>query len=186
MRLVVGLGNIGSEYDNTRHNMGFILLDSIATKYSVNINKDKFGGKYGNFIYNEEKVILLKPQKYINLSGEVLIEYVNYFKVDISDILIINDDLDMDFGKIKLKTQGSSGGHNGLKNIELHLKTKKYNRLKVGISNNKKIDTKDYVLGKFNNEEKKILCDLKFEVLNIFEDYMNMNFDILMNKYNKK
>ena len=137
MKLIVGLGNPGKEYENTRHNMGFVMIDEIASSLNCNINQEKFGGLYTKVNIGGENIILLKPQKYINLSGEVIQKYVDYFKIDISDILIISDDLDMPVGKIKLKLSGSSGGHNGLKNIELHLKTKNYKRIKIGISNNK-------------------------------------------------
>lgn len=182
MKLIVGLGNPGKEYEKTRHNMGFMCIDKFAKKNNVEINKNKFDGLYTEFVYQNEKVILLKPMKYINLSGEVIKKYVDFFKIDINDILIISDDLDMPFGKLKLKLQGSSGGHNGLKNIELHLKTKEYKRIKIGISNNKDIDTKDYVLGKITDntlleETIKIVC-------NALEDYFKLSFDNLMNKYN--
>ena len=135
-------------------------------------------------IENEE-VILLKPQKYINLSGEVVIKFVKYYKINIDDILIINDDLDIELGKYKLKYKGSSGGHNGLKNIELHLGTQQYKRLKIGISNNKLLDTKDYVLGKLSSDEKLKLQTVINISSEIIDDYLHINFDKLMNKYNK-
>ena len=186
MKLIVGLGNIGKEYENTKHNVGFIMIDSIATSYNVEITKEKFGGKYIDFIYNDEKIILLKPQHYINLSGETVKEYVKFFKIPVEDILIISDDLDMELGKIKIKLKGSSGGHNGLKNIELHLKTNEYKRIKIGISNNKNIDTKDYVLEKFNSDELVVINKVKLMMPEIFRDYINGSFDNLMNKYNRK
>lgn len=186
MKLIVGLGNIGNEYLNTRHNIGFMAIDKIADKYNVQIDKEKFGGKYTKFKIDDEDIILLKPQRFINLSGEVLINYVNYFKVDVDDILVLCDDLDLEVGKYKLKLKGSSGGHNGLKNIELHLKTNLYKRLKIGISNNKNIDTKDYVLGKITKEEQNKLDDILNIAPNIFDDFLNMSFDKLMNKYNHK
>lgn len=182
MKLIVGLGNPGKEYEKTRHNMGFMCIDKFAKKNNVEINKNKFDGLYTEFVYQKEKVILLKPMKYINLSGEVIKKYVDFFKIDINDILIISDDLDMPFGKLKLKLQGSSGGHNGLKNIELHLKTKEYKRIKIGISNNKDIDTKDYVLGKITDNT--LLEETIKTVCNALEDYFKLSFDNLMNKYN--
>ena len=186
MKLIVGLGNPGKEYENTRHNMGFIMIDKFANKYNVEINKSKFNGLYTDLLINNEKVILLKPQSYINLSGEVIRKYIDFFKIDINDIFVISDDLDLDFGTYKLKSSGSSGGHNGLKNIELHLATRDYKRLKIGISNNKNIDTKDYVLSKFTNTDKEIIDKLSIDILNILDDYFNINFDKLMNKYNTK
>ena len=184
MKLIVGLGNPGKEYENTRHNIGYIFLDYFADVHKISIDKEKYNGLYVQTIINNEKVILLKPLSYMNLSGEVVKKYVDYFKINIDDILIINDDLDMVFGKIRLRPDGSSGGHNGLKNIALHLGTEKFKRLKVGISNDKSIDTKDYVLGKFSKEEKKAINELKEEISNILFDFISTDFDKLMCKYN--
>ena len=156
MKLIVGLGNPGKEYENTRHNMGFMAIDRFAGKHNVSITKNKFDGLYEELMINSEKVILLKPQRYINLSGEVIKKYVDFYKIDINDILIISDDLDLNIGTYKLKPKGSAGGHNGLKNIEFNLKSQEYKRLKIGISNDKTIETKDYVLGAIKNENMKI------------------------------
>lgn len=186
MKLIVGLGNPGKEYENTRHNIGFQTIDLFAQKLGITISKIKFNGLYVEILIHGEKVILLKPQAYINLSGEVIHKFVDFYKIKISDILIIHDDLDLEIGTFKLKKKGSSGGHNGLKNIELHLKTQEYPRIKIGISNNKSIDTKDYVLGKLSNSEKEILNQIKLEVLSVLDDYFHMSFDNLMNKYNRK
>lgn len=186
MKLIVGLGNIGKEYENTRHNIGFMAIEEIAKFYNVSFTQKKFGGTYATFFYKNEKVMLLKPERFINLSGEVIKAFVDYFAIEIEDIFVIHDDLDMPVSKIKLRLKGSSGGHNGLKDIERNLKTSEYKRLKIGISNNKNIDTKDYVLGKFSNDD----CEKIKEVLkimpNIIEDYFSMSFDALMNKYNHK
>lgn len=184
MKLIVGLGNPGREYEKTRHNIGFMCIDELARRFQVDININKFNGLYNQFTYNNEKIILLKPQKYMNLSGEVVRDYVNYFKIDIQDILIICDDLDTPVGTYRLRYKGSSGGHNGLKNIEMHLSTKEYKRIKIGISNNKNIDTKDYVLGKFSIEEIKLISPIINQMPKIIEDYLNMSFDSLMSKYN--
>lgn len=184
MKLIVGLGNIGREYDNTRHNVGFKALDQILNKYNIELDKNKFDGYYTKTVINNEQVILLKPAKYMNLSGEVVRKYVDFFKIEIDDILIISDDLDQEVGKYKLKQKGSSGGHNGLKDIERHLGTDKYKRLKIGISNNKLIDTKDYVLGKISKEENEILDKIYKIIPNIIEDFIILDFDSLMSKYN--
>lgn len=185
MKLIVGLGNPGREYENTRHNIGFMAIDKIAHKNNVIINREKFGGLYAELMINGEKILLVKPQRFINLSGEVIKKYINFYKIDIENILVISDDLDLEVGKFKLKLKGGSGGHNGLKNIEYHLKTKEYKRLKIGISNNKKIDTKDYVLGKLSKEEQTELMRILDLIPNIFDDYLKLTFDNLMNQYNK-
>lgn len=186
MKLVVGLGNIGKEYEGTRHNIGFMAIDEIAQAYHISIEKEKFGGKYEIINLNGEKIILLKPQHFINLSGEVIQKFVNFYDISISDILILCDDLDLPVGSFKLRYQGGSGGHNGLKNIELHLKTQQYKRMKIGISNNKNMDTKDYVLGHFSKEEKEKIKKILDLIPQIFEDYLSMSYDNVMNKYNRK
>ena len=154
MKLIVGLGNPGKKYEKTRHNIGFMMLDKYVDKKNIMDKWSlKFNGLYIQTEINKNKVIFLKPQSFMNLSGGVVKKYVDYFKINIEDILIISDDLDLNIGNFKLKDKGSSGGHNGLKDIENNLGTNEYKRLKIGISNNKNIDTKDYVLGKINSDE---------------------------------
>lgn len=186
MKLIVGLGNPGREYEKTRHNIGFQMIDKFAKELGVSINKSKFNGLYGEVLINGEKVVLLKPQSYINLSGEVIRSFVDFYKISINDILIIHDDLDLSVGTYKIKQKGSSGGHNGLKNIELHLGTQEYKRIKVGISNNKNIDTKDYVLGKISKEETEKIVEVQNIVLSILNDYFKISFSDLMAKYNHR
>lgn len=186
MKIIVGLGNKGEEYINTRHNVGFMVIDAFLKEKGIDKFKKKFGGLYCEYTLNNEKIIFIKPQEYINLSGMVLKKYVDYYNIDIPDILVINDDLDLELGNYKLKSSGSSAGHNGLKNIEHYLNTNEYKRLKIGISNNKNIDGKDYVLGKFNNEELKILQGVIENVVKIIDDYLNISFIDLMSKYNRK
>ncbi len=186
MKLIVGLGNPGSEYEDTRHNIGFQLLDYLSSKKGIEINKSKFNGLYGEFFINGEKVFLLKPLSYMNLSGSVVSKFVTFFKISLDDILIIQDDLDMNLGKIKIVYNSSSGGHNGIKDIEKCLGSRKYARLKIGISNDKSIDTKDYVLGKFNEEEQVILRKNYEKLINVIEDFCSIGLDRLMSKYNNK
>lgn len=184
MKLIVGLGNPGLEYEQTRHNMGFMCVDELAKDLNVELNKNKFNGLYAQVNIKGEKVILLKPQSYINLSGEVISKFVNYYKIDIKDILIIVDDMDLEIGKYKLRYKGGSAGHNGLKNIELLLKTNEYKRLKIGISHNNLPDAKDYVLGKLTKEEKEKIKPIIKNIYNIVNDFIDLSFENLMNKYN--
>lgn len=182
MKLIVGLGNPGKEYENTRHNIGFMVIDNYLKNEKF---KTKFNGMYLKKVINNEEVIFLKPLSYMNLSGEVVKKYVNYFKINLNDLLIISDDLDMPCFKIKLKYKGSSGGHNGLKNIIQNINTEEFKRLKIGISNNLNIDTKSYVLSKFNQEELEKLHK-KFEITNnIINDFINLDFEKVMSKYNE-
>lgn len=184
MKLVVGLGNPGDEYKDTRHNIGFCVLDNYLGQ---NVKwKNRFDGLYYEKLIEGEKVIFLKPQLYMNLSGIVVKKYVDYYKISLDDILVINDDLDLYMAVYRLRPSGSCGGHNGLKNIERYLGSKDYKRLKIGIANDKEIDTRDYVLGKFSYNEKVKLENILPIVNNIIDDFFVLDFTILMNKYNHK
>ena len=186
MYLIVGLGNPGKEYENTRHNIGFMILDNYVNSKNLGLFKSKDNGLFLKTKVKGEDIVFLKPQSYMNLSGEVVRKYVDFYKIDIDDILIISDDLDLTLGNFKLKSTGSSGGHNGLKNIEQHLSTRDYKRFKIGISNSKDIDTKDYVLGKLSKVEKEQLDEIKTKSITILDDYLDLEFSKLMNKYNQK
>ncbi|MDD2625754.1 MAG: aminoacyl-tRNA hydrolase [Tenericutes bacterium] len=184
MKMIVGLGNPGILYKNTRHNIGFYFLDSFCKNNNISMKNRKFFGNYSITTIKNTKVLFLKPLKYINLSGEVIKKYCDFYKISIDDILIIHDDMDIEVGNIKLKASGSSAGHNGLKNIELCLNTKDYKRLKIGISKNKLIESKDYVLGKYSEEEKNIFENLENTINDIILDFLDLDFNILMSKYN--
>lgn len=186
MKLVVALGNPGDDYVNTRHNTGFYMLDLYLESKGLIHYKSKFNGLYVMASVHGEKVIFLKPQSFMNLSGEVVKKFVDFYKLDVADVFVIHDDLDIPLGSFKLKPSGSSGGHNGLKNIEAHLKTQKYKRLKIGISHVDKEDTIDYVLGKFTKDEQEIMEKLSIIIGNLLDDFFNLEFDTLMNKYNRK
>ena len=187
MKLIVGLGNPGKEYQNTRHNMGFNLIDSYLDYKKIDENwSSKFDGKYLQTTIGREKVLFLKPQTYMNLSGDSVRKIVDYYQIDINDILVVSDDLDLLVGNFKLKMSGSCGGHNGLRDIENKLGTTDYKRLKIGISNNKELDTKDYVLGTFSKAEKDTLNQLYKELCPVVDDYFSMTFGDLMSKYNRK
>jgi PTH1 family peptidyl-tRNA hydrolase len=187
MKLVVGLGNPGSDYEKTRHNIGFNFLDFYLEKKFGNI---KWTSKFDGLIYeariNNQKVIFLKPQTFMNLSGNSVRKVVDFFNINIDDIIVVSDDLDLNIGNFKLRASGSSGGHNGLKDIESKIGSSSYKRLKIGISKVNNVDTKDYVLGNFNSSENKILSDIFNELVNVMDDYFDLEFSNLMNKYNRK
>lgn len=183
IKLIVGLGNPGKEYEKTRHNVGFMAIDYFTANRNIKFDREKFSGIYSEERIGDDKIIYLKPQKYMNLSGEVVADFVKFYKINIEDILIISDDLNLPLGKVRIRPQGSSGGHNGLKNIELHLATQNYKRLRVGIGNEFK-DMKDFVLGKFTKEDTKILEDTIVKINKILGDYLTHNFEELMSKYN--
>ena len=184
MKMIVGLGNPGKEYELTRHNVGFMVVDSYAKAYHIDKFKEKFSGLYAKIYHNGEYFILLKPLSYMNLSGTVVKRFATFYKIKPEDILVVHDDLDLPVGKIKIKSKGSSGGHNGIKNIIENLNTELFPRLKIGISKNNNIDTIDYVIGKFNNTDIKVINKLIEITPSIIDDFLDNNIDKVMNKYN--
>ena len=185
MKLVVGLGNPDNKYDNTRHNVGFMLLDYIFSKDSFSLNKKMNAMEYITNI-NGEKVVAIKPTTYMNLSGDAVVKYLNFYKLEVSDMIVVQDDLDMPIGNIKLLFNRGDGGHNGIKDIVLKTGSKSFLRLKIGIGKPILIDTKDYVLGKFSGEDKNILDNVFVRLRDIFYDYISMNVNNLIQKYNSK
>ncbi len=182
MKLVVGLGNPGKEYINTRHNVGFMILDNYlgeSIKWS-----SKFESLYYELNIKGDKYIFLKPQTYMNLSGKAVYQFMKFFKLSHKDILVIQDDLDLPVGKIRLKIDSSAGGHNGIKDIINAIGTQDFIRLKVGISNNKLIDTKDYVLSTFGKADMDLLWNNTNAYRDIIENFDYNSIDSLMNKYN--
>ena len=182
MKLVIGLGNPGKEYENTRHNVGYMFLDYITNNAKFLVNKKMLAMEYETVI-NREKVLFIKPTTFMNMSGEAVSKYAQFYKVDLADILVIQDDLDMDTGKYKLLYNRGDGGHNGIKNIIANLGSKAFLRLKIGISK-ADIETKDYVLGNLNAEEKKIILKTFESLKEFILDYVSLNKDLLMGKYN--
>ena len=182
MKLIVGLGNRGNEYRKTRHNVGFMVIDNYANEKLLSF-KNKFNGLYATFNFKREKIILLKPQTYMNLSGDCVLEFKNYFNLNEEDIFVIYDDINFKTGDYKLKKNGSSGGHNGINDIIKKLGTSEIKRLKIGISKNE-FDLKNYVLSNFSEYEDKILNNLFKIKNNIIDDFMKVDFEKLMSKYN--
>lgn len=154
MHLLVGLGNIGREYEFTRHNFGFLLLDKIISDYNLVLQSKKFKSEIFTGEINRQKIIAIKPQTFMNLSGNAVLEVANFYKILPENIIVFHDDLDLVLGKIKVKVGGGNAGHNGLKSLD-EMIGKNYMRLRLGISRplNKEFETSDYVLGKFTREE---------------------------------
>ncbi|MDQ0150243.1 aminoacyl-tRNA hydrolase [Eubacterium multiforme] len=183
MFLIVGLGNPGSKYDNTRHNIGFEAIDYIAKKYNIDINRKKFKGEYGEGFIGSEKVILMKPTTYMNLSGECVREVLDFYKLTNEDMLVIYDDISLDIGKIRIRGKGSAGGHNGIKSIIAHVGSDEFSRIKIGVGQPKE-DLVNYVLGKFSKEEKEVLEE-SLEVSKLATDtIIKEDISSAMNKYN--
>lgn len=183
MKLVVGLGNPGKQYEKTRHNCGFRAIDFYATKNNLTF-KNKFNSLYIENVVNNEKIILVKPQTFMNLSGSAVKKFVDFYNIDLEDLIIIYDDIDFKTGIFKIKRNGSSGGHNGVKNIIDNLKTEEIQRIRIGISKNE-IPLIDYVLGKFSKEDNKIIDSILPIISDVIDDFSNKNIDKLMEKYNK-
>lgn len=167
MKLIVGLGNPGRQYKKTRHNVGFQVIDLFLKNNNV---KEKYEPRFEGFLSQYEQTIFLKPTTYMNLSGNSIYKVLNYFKIEIDDILVIVDDINLEVGSIRLRESGSSGGHNGLKSIENILKTNVYKRLRVGIG--KEEDVTKHVLSKFSKEERKELESDYIKVLNVIEAFI--------------
>ena len=183
MKLIVGLGNPGKEYTNTRHNVGFMALNYFPGN---NFDKEKYNALYYKTKIDNEDVIFIKPLTYMNLSGLAVSKFANFYKIEPKDILIIQDDLDLPLGTLKLKYKSTSGGHNGIKSIIQELGTDEVPRLKIGISNNKLMDTKDYVLNKFNSEELKVIENNYPKIKKIVETFIKYDIIECMSRYNSK
>ncbi len=183
MKLIIGLGNPGKEYENTRHNIGFMVLD----RYLKNVDyREKFQAKYYKTTLYGEIVYFVKPLTYMNLSGISVKEFVRFFNISIADILVIQDDLDQPFGKYKLKKNSSSGGHNGIKSIINELKSDEFIRLKIGIKNDTLKDAANFVLNKFTSQELNIIEDMFPEYIEIIDSFIKYGSDKTMNNYNTK
>ena len=184
MKMIVGLGNPGLEYENTRHNIGFMVIDDYAKKYNISNFKEKFNGLYVKVFRENDSFILLKPLSFMNLSGTVIRKYADFYKIKPEDILIIQDDLDLPIGKIKIKYKGSSGGHNGIKNIIENLNTEVFPRFKIGISKSNDVSYRDYVLGKLTKEDARIIEKIISFSPNIIDEFLTSDIEKVMSKYN--
>ena len=183
--LILGIGNVGDEYDNTRHNIGFDVLDELSKLLNVNFESVKLAQR-AESKFKGKKIILIKPNNYVNNSGKSLLYWSNKEKVSTDNILIICDDLNLYFGNIKIKSSGTAGGHNGLKDIEDYLGTSNYPRVRVGISNNKKASMSDYVLGKWTESEQNHIKKIITISTDIIFSFIQAGIERTMNFYNKK
>ncbi|MCK9198205.1 MAG: aminoacyl-tRNA hydrolase [Bacilli bacterium] len=188
MKLYVGLGNPGPEYKYTRHNIGFMIIDTLLGKLNINSNEQKaqFKGLVCKTKINNEDVFIFKPLTFMNLSGQAVKEIVDYYKIPIDDIVVIHDDMDFELGKFKLKEKGSEAGHNGIKDIIQKLGTQEFKRIRIGIGRTVLANKAGYVLGKLNKEELEVVKDISFKIVDALIDFTKMDFNKLMTKYNKR
>lgn len=188
MIVIVGLGNPGKEYSNTRHNVGFSVLDMLSEKWNIPIIEKKMKALIGKGIIDGQKVLLVKPQTYMNLSGESLREVVDYYKVDPeNEVIVIYDDIALPVGALRVRPKGSAGGHNGIKNIILHLHSETFLRIRVGVGEKPSyMDLKDYVLGRFSPMEGKEEKEAFEKACDATVMLVNGKVDEAMNLYNRK
>ncbi|RDY23598.1 aminoacyl-tRNA hydrolase [Romboutsia maritimum] len=185
MYVIVGLGNPGKQYENTRHNVGFNVIDILSKEYGISVTKIKHKALIGEGRIGNEKVLLVKPQTYMNLSGETLIDIYKYYKVDLNNIVVIYDDIDLDVGKIRIRKKGSGGTHNGMRSIVKCLGSTEFPRVRVGVSKPALgQDLADFVLSRFRKEENDCLEEGLEKAYRAVDSIIKENIDTAMNKYN--
>ena len=186
MFLIVGLGNPGKQYEHTRHNIGFDVMDALAEKYNISISEKKHKALCGKGVINGVKVVLAKPQTYMNLSGESVAELVNYYKMDPEEeMIVIYDDISLAPGNLRIRKKGSAGGHNGIKNIIAHLGTQEFPRVRIGVGEKPaRMDLADYVLGHFPKEEAETMTTAFKDGAAAVVDMMTEGVEAAMNHFN--
>ena len=185
MYLIVGLGNPEPEYSKTRHNMGFDVINKIANKYEIELTRTKFNGIYGSGVIEGEKVILLKPQTFMNLSGQCIKPFVDFYKIPLENLLVIYDDMDVEVGEIKVRKKGGPGTHNGAKSVVHELSSEDFSRIRVGIGKPvDEYDAVDYVIGKLEDITYEKLEEGINKATEATIEFLKNGIDIAMNKYN--
>jgi PTH1 family peptidyl-tRNA hydrolase len=184
MYIVVGLGNPGKEYENTRHNIGFMAIDKLSEKLGIAVEKNKHKALIGKDTVNQETVMLVKPQTFMNLSGESVIDILNFYKEKPEKVIVIVDDIDLPVGKVRIKRKGSAGTHNGLKSIVACTNSQDFIRVKVGVGQNRDIDLVNFVLGAFSKEEKGIIDNAIEKVCEAVMMIVDGNINKAMNEFN--
>lgn len=185
MKAIIGLGNPGMKYAGTRHNIGFDAVTAIADKYNLSINNKKFKGVYADGHIAGEKVLLVQPQTFMNLSGECVREVADFYKLNPDEIIIICDDINLDVGRLRIRKKGSAGGHNGLKNIIAHLGTEEFPRIRVGVGEKTEgWDLADYVLARFDKDSEPVIREALANVVGAVETWISEGIDAAMNRYN--
>lgn len=187
MKLIVGLGNPGMQYAATRHNIGFEVMDSLSETYNISIIKNKYKALIGEGTILGERVILMKPQTYMNLSGEAVKACMDFHKIAVEDLIVIYDDISLEVGQLRLRESGSAGGHNGIKNIIMQLGTQNFNRIKVGVGEKPAgWDLANYVLSRFSKEEMQIIAPASVEAAKAASMIVSEGMSKAMNTYNVK
>lgn len=186
MFVIAGLGNPGRKYEKTRHNMGFLAIDSLAEKNGIKVNKIKHRALVGDGMISDRRVLLVKPQTYMNLSGISIREIADYYDVPAEDILVIYDDFDLELGTLRIRKKGSAGSHNGMKSVIDELGTKDFPRIRIGIGSSRGKDWKDFVIGKASKDDMQVLSDAASRAADAAACILEKGIDRAMNEYNVK
>ena len=186
MKIIAGLGNPGKEYENTKHNVGFLTIDILAEKYDIQVNKIKFKGLVGEGMIGTEKVILVKPQTYMNLSGQCIREIVAFYKLDMEDLVVIYDDIDLPMGNLRIRKKGSAGTHNGMRSIIYDLQDDGFPRVRVGIGGERKGDLANYVISGFSGDDRKLIEEAIVKAADAVTCLVEDGIDRAMVDYNTK
>lgn len=185
MKMIVGLGNPGRKYEKTKHNMGFLTIDELAKRHQVNVSTKDFEAEYGTYFENGEKVFLVKPQTYMNDSGRAVRLLMGYYQIQLDELLVIQDDMDLKLGKVRLRQKGSAGGHNGIKSIINTLGTNEFKRIKIGIQHPKDVSVVDWVLTPFSKDERPIMQAAIEKAADAVDDWVETDdFMKTMNRFN--
>lgn len=183
--LIVGLGNPGSQYARTRHNVGFMVIDCLLARLNQTLKLKKFNGIYTKADYNGKELYLLEPLTYMNLSGQAVRDLAGYFKIPTENIIVIYDDMDLELGRLRMRMKGSAGSHNGMKSIITCLSSQEFPRIRVGIGGHGIIDAKDYVLGKFSPQDMEVLTPALEKAADAALEILDSGVEKAMNKYNE-
>ena len=186
IRLIAGLGNAGLEYQGTRHNVGFDVIDLLAEKLKVKLNKEKFSAAFGQIEFEDKKLILLKPLLFMNNSGQVIATAANFYKIEADRILVITDDMALEPGMIRLRAAGSAGGHNGLADIVEKLGTDQFGRLRIGIGSRNGMAGRDYVLSRPDESERKLIDKAIAEAAQAVMAWISQGIESAMSRFNRK
>lgn len=187
MFIIVGLGNPGAKYAGTRHNMGFCVIDELADKFAIKVSEHKHKALIGKGMIGGEKVILVKPQTFMNLSGESVRQVLDFYKLDNDSLIVVYDDISLDVGQLRVRKKGSAGGHNGIKNIIAHLGSQEFDRVRVGVGEKpEKMDLIDHVLGVFSKDEQAVIREAVKDAALAVEMMVSEGTDKAMNIYNQK
>jgi len=184
MKVVVGLGNPGSKYVGTRHNVGFDVIDGLAAAPGTGRFLSRFQAQLAELNEGGEKVLLVKPETFMNLSGRCVRQIVDFYRLEVSDLLVVCDDINLPLGKLRARSKGTHGGHNGLRDIQTHLSTTEYARLRIGVDSPGEADAADFVLGRFRPSEKPIIQDALAEAIQAVSVWTQQGIEVCMNRFN--